>query len=285
MPPGTQIIYLAFLLLSFLLLFHGAVSDSVNKDPKNEVPILHKSEKSKIKVTQQPKQSEEEKETEDIKNVNISVNGSSNSAIVPETNETVPESIEEDVNETADDVENAENSPEIPTSKPKDKSKIATKGAENLIKPTVENLDDGSDAKGETLVPENKDVDSNNKSNLSDSNTVTNSTDNEDNLKPDVDKTTHKVVLPQITSPSLSEENSKTENSPTEYFATLNPKGIDTESASGFSFFRLFILTTVFFFILYVGYYYRHKIKRRFGNNGNEIYYHPLRTMQHNAVD
>ena len=219
--------------------------------------------------------------------INSSANVSSNTTVTPQKNETVPHTINEDGDKTSDHVKNAENLPEKPTNKPEGdgQDKKVTEAADNVVEPTVKNNDDNSDAKNQILVPEDKDVETNDEIDVSNSTKVANSTDNEGNLKPDVDKTTQKTVVPQVTSPLLSNESSKTENPPTEYFATLNPKGIDTESASGFSFFRLFILATVAFFILYVGYYYRHKIKRHFGNHGNEIYYHPLRTMQHNAVD
>ena len=270
----------------------GAVSDNVSHDPDNEVPIVHESHNPK--VTSQPKLPEQKTESENVTKVDdvkssVNANVSSNSSVNPQKNETVPSIINEHANKTSDHVKNAENLPEKPTVKPEennhDQGKKVTEAAKNVVEPTVKNNNDSFDAKDQTLLPEDKDVETNNESDVSNSTKVTNSTDTEGNLKPDVDKTTQKSVVSQVTSPLLSNESSNTENSPTEYFATLNPKGVDTESASGFSFFRLFILATVAFFILYVGYYYRHKIKRHFGNHGNEIYYHPLRTMQHNAVD
>lgn len=95
----------------------------------------------------------------------------------------------------------------------------------------------------------------------------------------------HSDSTPNLTSPSLSDQSVKTNQEPQEFFRTLKPRITNPGNDHNFSFFRLFIVTSVFFVALYVGYYYRHKIKRHFGYNNNEIYYHPLRTMQHNAVD
>ncbi|XP_063680451.1 uncharacterized protein LOC134815792 [Bolinopsis microptera] len=131
----------------------------------------------------------------------------------------------------------------------------------------------------DTAITNNTSIDSNTKQNTS---------------KPDdkdTDDTLYTVNIPDVTSPSLAEQLPKddqshnADNRPKKYFPTLVPKVVNPESDSDFSFFRLFILTTVVFVFLYVGYYYRHIIKRHFNKNGNDIYYQPLRTMQHNAVD
>jgi len=138
----------------------------------------------------------------------------------------------------------------------------------------------------DTAVTNNTSIDSNTKQNTS---------------KPDAEDTEDSinitVTIPDVTSPSLADQLPKADQSPKtdqspkaddrpkKYFPTLVPKVANPESDSDFSFFRLFILTTVVFVFLYVGYYYRHIIKRHFNKNGNDIYYQPLRTMQHNAVD
>lgn len=54
---------------------------------------------------------------------------------------------------------------------------------------------------------------------------------------------------------------------------------------TGVSFLQLFLLFAVLSVFAYVGYSYRHRLKLFFFNSGNDIHYHPLRTMQHNAVD
>lgn len=51
------------------------------------------------------------------------------------------------------------------------------------------------------------------------------------------------------------------------------------------SFLQLFLVFAVLSVFAYVGYSYRHRLKLYFFNNGSDIHYHPLRTMQHNAVD
>ena len=155
----------------------------------------------------------------------------------------------------------------------------------------TESTDHDQDDSGPADIS-NEDVETKTSNNSVANNTVHDSSEGE--KKPDTPKsvglvTDRTVQTANSISPSLPDQSTQTESGrarePLKYFSTQTPSVVTPANGSNFSFFRLFILTSVVFVVLYVGYYYRHKIKRHFGNNGNEIYYHPLRTMQHNAVD
>ena len=87
---------------------------------------------------------------------------------------------------------------------------------------------------------------------------------------------------------NINKEPDNTESGSKNDFSGVLPKTDippDGDDESNFSFFRLFIVVSVFFVLMYVGYYHRHILLKHFSRDKSEINYHPLRTMQHNAVD
>jgi len=212
-------------------------------------------------------------------------------AELPDTKTVVdsPDEVVEDQKSKADETEKKEGNDQDSETNNEAESKPEVEDKKDPEKEsdTVSNDDSKHDiVPQDTAVTNNTSIDSNTKQNTS---------------KPDAEDTEDSlnitVTIPDVTSPSLADQLPKADQSPKtdqslkaddrpkKYFPTLVPKVANPESDSDFSFFRLFILTTVVFVFLYVGYYYRHIIKRHFNKNGNDIYYQPLRTMQHNAVD
>jgi len=321
-----------FLLLSFLLtcrVVQCGDSNDVNKDPENEVPIVHASthHKTKSKVTTEAtKQSEEEKKDEQKKDDDKSnpvISNKTSNDIVPQVdtvqNVTKPDSgevtkpaTEENTGQTAidgekiitdqensvPDTKKATNIPDEADAQKSEADDTKQKGeaSEGIEKDseTIDQTESKAESKTESENQNNpdheddstpKDTSKNGDDTKANATTVTNntapdSTTEQNKLKPD----SGKVNTTDLTSPSLSDQSTKADDHPKKYFPTLTPNTVDPDG-SNFSFFRLFILTTVVFVVAYVGYYYRHKLKRHFCNNGKEIYYQPLRTMQHNAVD
>lgn len=81
------------------------------------------------------------------------------------------------------------------------------------------------------------------------------------------------------------DHNNMAQNANTKFVYMQTEFPLKEQEQSNFSFFRLFIVASVFFVLMYVGYYHRHRILKHFSGNKSEVYYHPLRTMQHNAAD